>query len=133
MSPNPAMITLAREARGMTQTQLAKATSLTQGYISKVESGVLEVTAERLQAIANTLRYSPSFFMQGDRVAGTACLHHRKRQSMPLLRLRAIHAQINIARMQAMRLLRGVEIEASFDFPRLDVDAYGSPEEIAQL
>jgi Zn-dependent peptidase ImmA (M78 family)/transcriptional regulator with XRE-family HTH domain len=130
---NPAMVTLAREARGMSQTELAKATALTQGYISKVEHGVLEVPPERLALVAAALRYPPLFFMQEDRAAGASCLHHRKRQSMPLLRLRALHAQVNIARMQAMRLLRGVEIETSFEFPRMDIDSYAAPEEIAQL
>ena len=127
------MGTLAREARSMTQAELAKATSLSQGYISKVEHGVLDLSPERLELIAAALRYPPSFFMQSDRVAGAPCLHHRKRQSMPLLRLRAIHAHINIARMQALRLLEGVEIEAAFGFPRMDIDSYASPEEIAQL
>lgn len=127
------MVTLAREARSMTQAQLAKATSLSQGYISKVEHGVLEATPERLEVIAVALGYPPSFFTQAGRIAGAPCMHHRKRQSMPLLKLRAIHAHVNITRMQASRLLEGVEIDAAFAFPRMDIDSYQSPEEIAQL
>jgi Zn-dependent peptidase ImmA (M78 family)/DNA-binding XRE family transcriptional regulator len=130
---NPAMVTLAREARAMTQTALAKAAGLSQGHISKVESGVTDLTVEGLEAISTVLRYPPMLFMQTDRIAGTSCLHHRKRESMPLLRLRAIHAQINLTRMQTTRLLHGIEIEPSLAFPRMDVDLYDSVEEIAQL
>ncbi|MDQ5820152.1 MAG: XRE family transcriptional regulator [Actinomycetota bacterium] len=130
---NPAMVTLAREARSMTQTALAEAAGVSQGFISKVENGVVELTPEALEPISDALGFPSTLFMQADRIAGTACLHHRKRQSMPILRLRAIHAQINLTRMQTTRLLNGVEIDPPFEFPRMDVDLYDSVEEIAQL
>jgi len=133
MSVNPAMITLARQARGLNQTELAAAAQVSQGYISKAENGVVDVTPDRLERIASALRYPPSFFAQADRVTGPVCLHHRKRQSMPVTRLHAIHAEVNIARLQTLKLLHGVEIALEYEFPRMDPDLYGSPEEIAQL
>src|SRR5437764_1112106 len=106
------MVTLARESRGFTQARLADATSLSQGYISKVEHGLTVPSEDRLRLIARALGYPVDFFFVGDRVYGaaTTCIHHRKRQSMPILKLRQIHAQINVMRMQMARLLLGVEI-----------------------
>ena len=117
----------------MTQGQLAAAASLSQGYVSKVENGLIEPPADQLNAIAAALRYPPSFFMLSDGVHGMSCFHHRKRQSMPVGRLRAIYGRANITRIQATRLLHGVEIETPFEFPRMDRDLYESVEEIAQL
>jgi Zn-dependent peptidase ImmA (M78 family)/DNA-binding XRE family transcriptional regulator len=133
VSVNPAMLTLARQAREMSQVQLAAAAGVSQGYISKAENGVIEVAPDALDRIATALRFTPSFFVQADRVTGPVCLHHRKRQSMPVKRLEAIHAELNIARMQALKLLHGVEIQTEYEFPRLDIDLYSSVEEIAQL
>jgi transcriptional regulator with XRE-family HTH domain len=133
VTAKPELITLAREARGMTQTQLAAATSISQALISKIENGVHEPNEVRLDSIAAALRFPPAFFLQADRIGWTVCLHHRKRQSMPITRLRAIHAQVNIARMQVMRLLQGLEVESSLDFPRMDIAEFESPEEIARL
>jgi Zn-dependent peptidase ImmA (M78 family) len=130
---NPAMVTLARQARGLNQTQLAVASDVSQAYISKAEHGIVEIAPDTLARIAAALRFPPSFFIQADRVTGPVCLHHRKRQSMPVTRLNSIHAQVNIARLQALKLLRGVEIAAEYEFPRLDIDEYASVEEIAQL
>jgi Zn-dependent peptidase ImmA (M78 family)/DNA-binding XRE family transcriptional regulator len=130
---NPDLIALAREARGMTQTQLAASSSISQPVISKIENGAYEVDADRLLAIAEALGYPPEFFYQSGRLGWTVCMADRKRKTMPLKRLHAIHAQVNIARMQVMRLLNGVEIDPALDFPRLDVLEFESPEEIARL
>jgi Zn-dependent peptidase ImmA (M78 family)/DNA-binding XRE family transcriptional regulator len=131
---NPDLIELAREARGMTQGALAEATgSISQPLISKIEHGTHAPSAERLQSIAKALEYPPEFFYQSGRIGWTVCLHHRKRQSMPVSRLKMIHAQVNIARMQVMRLMRGIEIDSPLTFPRMDIAEYESPEQIARM
>jgi Zn-dependent peptidase ImmA (M78 family)/DNA-binding XRE family transcriptional regulator len=131
---HPDLIELARESRGMTQGALAEATgSISQPLISKIEHGTHTPSAERLQSIAEALKYPPEFFYQSGRIGWTVCLHHRKRQSMPVTRLKMIHAQVNIARMQVMRLMRGIEIDSPLTFPRMDMAEYESPEQIARL
>lgn len=127
------LIVLAREARGLTQTQLAAASSISQPVISKIENGVFDVDGERLLAIADALQFPPEFFYQSSRIGWTVCVADRKRKSMPLKRLQSIHAQVNIARMQVLRLLQGVELDSPFTFPRMDVLEFESPEEIARL
>lgn len=132
---NSDLLVLAREARGITQHQLAAAANLPQSSVSKYEHGLLEPGPERLGAIAHALDLPVSFFSWPEQVYGfgTPCLYHRKRQSVPAHRLRQIHARMNLLRMQISRMLRGVEIEPVTYFDRRDIDEHDSPEAIAAL
>jgi Zn-dependent peptidase ImmA (M78 family)/DNA-binding transcriptional regulator YiaG len=134
-SVNPDMLILARESRGLSQTALAAALSVTQGKISKCETGSIAVSSEDLEKLANVLEYPPDFFFLSDRVEGfgSTCFHHRKRQSLPVGELRLIHATINVIRIHLARLLDGVEIDGKNQFHRLDIDEYESPEQIARI
>src|SRR5215210_3731989 len=133
--PNPEMLILARESRGMTQTALAKKAHITQAQISKYESGVLEVPDERLEEIARTLGYPVDFFFRSDQRYGhgSPCLYHRKRQSLPLGKQREIQATLNVRRLEVAHLLRGVEVELEADFVRMDIEDFDSPKQVAQL
>lgn len=133
---NPEMLTLARESRGTTQGELAKAVGVSQSNISKYESGMLVISETELALIAKELGYPESFFYQteGIRSVGSSCFYHRKRQTMPVRELRVIQAKVNIVRMQMARLLKGAEIKSEINFPRMDVEEYeGGPAEIAVL
>jgi Zn-dependent peptidase ImmA (M78 family)/DNA-binding XRE family transcriptional regulator len=133
--PNHEMVTLARESRGLTQTELAKRANVSQGALSRIEHGLLPLSDQQVECLAGALGYPPTFFFRTDSVygPGTPCLHHRKRQSMPILKLRQIHATVNVLRMATADLLKGVEIDARHKFYELNLDDYGSVEEIAQL
>jgi Zn-dependent peptidase ImmA (M78 family)/transcriptional regulator with XRE-family HTH domain len=131
---NPEMIRLAREARGLTQTGLASAASLTQATISKIESGVMDVSPHVLTVIAYAVKMPEPFFFQNDPVYGAATseFFHRKRQSVPVGVLSRIHAQINIQRMHVAALLRAVELPAC-RIPTLELaDFKGKPREVAR-
>jgi Zn-dependent peptidase ImmA (M78 family)/transcriptional regulator with XRE-family HTH domain len=132
---NPEMVVLARESEGVTQSQLAQMVSMAQGSISKIESGLLGVTEEQLNRIAEKLDVPLSFFFQSDPIYGygSSCYYHRKRQNIPVSDLRRVLAQINILRIQLTRLLRGVDLETDNKFYRFDIADYGSPEKIARL
>ena len=135
-TPNPEMLILARESRGLNQTQLAsKIGDLSQSAISKFEGEIIEIPDERIREIAQTLEYPVRFFYQeGNRYGfGSPHLHHRRRQSIPLRQLRTIEAITNVRALEIARLLDGVEIETDAHFERLDVDEYDSPEQIAQI
>ena len=134
MSLNPEMLTLARESRGFTQTSLAQKLGVSQGKISKYETGLLEVSKEELARISVILDYPEEFFFQGDTVYGlTDVVYYRKRQGLPISEQKIIEAQVNVLRMRVMRLLRGVDLESPNQFARLDVDSFaGGPQEIAR-
>lgn len=130
---NPEMIVLARESRGYTQGALAKAISVNRTTILRYESGLLEVPPDRLSVIAAFLHYPETFFYLQERLYNTSCMHHRKRKSLSVRELKRIHAQVNILRIRATRLLREAEIESENRFHRLAAQEYGGPEKTAQM
>ena len=77
---NPQLLVAAREALGMTQAQLAARLSelagpgqkISQGYVSRAESGALAVTGTRLELFARALESGPGLLAarRQDLVAG---------------------------------------------------------------
>ena len=123
------MITLARESRGLSQSQLATQLGMAQGSLSKIEGGLIECPPEVVVRIGEKLRYPPAFFdAPGERHgAGTAVLHfsYRRRQALGARELRRIEAQLNLVRMNVATLLRSVEA----DGPRMRLPSL-LPEEV---
>jgi Zn-dependent peptidase ImmA (M78 family)/plasmid maintenance system antidote protein VapI len=130
---NPQMVTLAREARELTQRELADLVGISQANISKIESSLLSISDDMLYRLSEKLDFPPSFFRRFDPLYGatTSTLYHRKRQSLSVKKLAAIHAWLNIHRLAIAALLRSVEIEPKREIPALDVDRYGAPEAVA--
>ncbi len=134
--PNPEIIALARESRGITQTALAKSLVVPQWKISRYESGLMDIPNRDLKAICATLNYPESLFYFTDQVFGygSSCLYHRKRQSLSATHLKKIIARINVFRINIGKFLHGIEIEPSYEFPRLDItDEHGTPADIARF
>ena len=131
---NPFMVQVGRESRGLSQKELADIMRVTQGRISKIESGLLPIPEDLLDALSVALDYPPNFFLQEGSIMGIgiAEVFHRKRADVPKKLLDKIHAQMEIRRRHVDRLLRSTEFPVRV--PRLDLDEYGgSPEEIARL
>ncbi|MBS45277.1 MAG: hypothetical protein CMH83_19335 [Nocardioides sp.] len=130
----PRMLELLRESRGLSQTALAKASSVPQPTISKAENGLVELDADRAERIAHALQYPLDAFTWDDEIfgLGSANFHHRKQQSLPVTTLQRIHADVNLHRMRVVRLLNSVEIEPRYAIPSVDVDELGSPAEVAR-
>lgn len=135
---NPDMIVIARESRGLTQSSMATKLSVTQGKISKIESGLLGVSEDMMNKISNLLRYPEHFFCMDEKICGPGIsgmgfLYHRKRQNIPIKTVAAIQAQMNIRRIHISRLLRSVELNSPNEMPHYDVDDYnGNIQEIAR-
>jgi Zn-dependent peptidase ImmA (M78 family)/transcriptional regulator with XRE-family HTH domain len=129
---NPEMLILAREARGLTQAALAELLSLTQATVSRYEAGLVDVPVEHLAAFGRVLGRPKSFFYWRDRLYGSSCLYHRKRSKIAVRDLKAIHAHVNILRMQTERLLRYADVHSRYAFHRLDASRYGGPEGCAR-
>lgn len=106
---NPLMITLARESRHMTQAALARSLGVSQGTISKLEHGQGAASPELLAMIAGVLGYEPGLFFEQVRPTELPVFFHRKRKSLPVTALRAMHADFEIRRIQLRKLLQSVE------------------------
>lgn len=130
---NRAMLSVARAARGFTQSSLAKAAGVTQALISKLESGMTpDPTDETIEALANALRVPVALLECAERPHGMPQFHYRKRARLGRKALDKIEAQINIRRIHTERLLRSYDIEAD-DFPVIDLENLGwTAQEAAQ-
>ncbi|MCG3135932.1 MAG: hypothetical protein HMLKMBBP_03708 [Planctomycetes bacterium] len=121
----PQMITLAREARDLTQSELAARIDASQSKVSKHEAGLVAVSEADVEKYAVALGFPPAFFRTNYvRVgAGNDVFHHRKRQAALVSRLRHRHAEVDVRRLHVQRLLYDVEIDVR-GFPAMDVDAF---------
>lgn len=131
---NHNMIVLARDSRGLSQEALADKLGVTQGRVSKMESGLLAVPDEVLQKLCLVLDYPPSFFRQSGSLlgVGVAEVFHRKHRDVPKRPLNKLYATVEIRLRNIDALLRAGEIEVNV--PRLPVEDYlGGPAEIARL
>lgn len=135
-APNPRMITLAREARGLVQSELAKKLSIGQGTLSKIEGGVLAPGESILAALSAELDFPVDFFLEDGHVHGLGTdAHHqlyRRRKSLSMKSLKQVEAMVNIARMHLATFLRSVSVEPDRTIPRLDLEEYeGNVEHVA--
>lgn len=126
------MLVLAREAKGLTQTQLAKAIDATQSKISKLEDGLIAVSTDDLQAFCTELGRPPNFFTQGG-VSRVACdAFYRKKSALPMRLLNQCDARMNIQRIEIEKLCRDAEMETK-TLPYMDPDEFDGPAHIAKL
>lgn len=113
MAVNPRMITLAREAKGWNQTHLAGLLGVTQGYLSKVESGNAEVGEDLLAKLAEHLETPASLFSHVGFTSTieVTCLHHRRRAStMSAPTKKRIEALARLTRISVEELMKGVRV-----------------------
>lgn len=130
--PNPEMLVLARESRGLTQSELARLLSVTQGFISKIEADLLEPSPELLDRLSEILEYPEPFFYLPDTVYGPGVTEfwHRKRQAATSRDMRRIYADLNKRIIHLKRLLQSVDLpEGQW---RFDLDEFDTPAEAAR-
>src|SRR5690348_9131826 len=97
---NPDMLRLARDARELTQAELAMQSGLTQAFISKLEHGLIAQPGDdALCSMSRVLLFPPSFFYQRERALGFPHFHFRKRSKLGAKPLARIGAIINIRRL----------------------------------
>lgn len=126
---NPKMLTLAREARGLSQSELADKLSISQSNLSKMEQEFIAVNQDVFKTIQKTLKYPEGFFFQEGEILPPA--FYRKRDKVAFKTLLEIEANINIYRFNIEQLFSSIKIEAA-NLPNLSVEKYGSPEGVAR-
>jgi Zn-dependent peptidase ImmA (M78 family) len=140
LTAEPNMLMLARESRGWTQADLAdKLTSadggnrITQGYVSRAESGRLQVRGERVQLFAAVLGYTPQMLCGTTDIhgVGVGLIHHRKRASLGAPSLRRIHATLALTRLQVGSLETAAGDTGQHQFRHIEVDDFDRPADAA--
>jgi Zn-dependent peptidase ImmA (M78 family)/transcriptional regulator with XRE-family HTH domain len=129
------MLVLAREARGLTQRELASRLEMDAARLSRIECGLREFPDEYIAPLTRALEFPEEFFSQNESRQGMAPseIYHRKRAALGARDLARIHARIDLYRIAISRLLRNVETETVKAFPRLDLEEHDSPDEVARL
>lgn len=129
---NYRMLVLARESRGLTQTQLSQLIPcLNQGNLSKMEKGILSISEDVLIRISETLNYPLSFFYKCEPKTPINAFYYRKRLTFPKKELATLEAKMDIVRLNIDELLTSVEIP-DFRLPVFEPDCNISPEDIAR-
>jgi Zn-dependent peptidase ImmA (M78 family)/plasmid maintenance system antidote protein VapI len=128
---NPNMILLARESRGLTQTDLAEKLHTYKANISRLEHGDVGTDEETLVALSEATNYPPQFFLQKGEILPVN-LSYRKRKQVAAKLLTPIEAQINIIRRHVQFVTRSLEKLAP-ELPLYEVDEKNTAEKIASL
>lgn len=132
---NPSMVTVAREARGWSQSDLARHAGINQSYLSKVESGLLELSGERLEGLADVLDAPVALLTNHDPFYGleVSCMFHRRRASKVTVAAgKRVEAIGHLTRITANGLVNGTPISQT-RLERMDIDEFASAETIAEL
>lgn len=128
---NPDMLVLARESRGLTQSELARKIDTTQSKISKLEDGLMELSRETAENLARALGYPEHFFYQKG-TSSVSPTFYRKYLTLPKLVLRQSIARMNIMKRQIASLLSAAE-PLETKIPRCEPDEFpGGVKAIAQ-
>ena len=130
---NPEMLTLAREIRGLTQSNLARNSNIRQAKISRYEGGVTPVNEGDLQDLAKALEFPVEFFTQpGTRFgAETATIFHRRRRTVNAKDLKRIDGMVNLHRLGSGQLLLAYELDRISSIPAIPIDRFGRIEDVA--
>jgi Zn-dependent peptidase ImmA (M78 family)/DNA-binding XRE family transcriptional regulator len=127
---NPIMVTLAREARGITQQELAERLNTQKAFISKIEHGDLGVSETLLESISKATSYPINFFYQPGTILPMN-LSYRKRKKVPAKVITPIEAKINIVRNNIQFLTRSLNKQAPL-IPTYKVTEENTPQLIAK-
>lgn len=128
------MLRLARQRRGLTQKAAASQLGVLQNVLSRFENGVADSDSAFLLKASQVYKVPQEFFELRDPVYGPPVSVHpmtRSKADVTARELDMISAELNIRQIHLNRFLDSVDFEPTGDIPRLDVEQYGSPENIA--
>lgn len=121
------MVILARESRGLSQSDLANELKVHQGTLSRIENGE-GIANELLDDLVSVLQYPKEFFFENAEMYPPGINYYRKHKTIPKKELDRIAAQIDIQRIHIQKLLHSGDIYGDND---IEIDEYESPEEAA--
>jgi Zn-dependent peptidase ImmA (M78 family)/plasmid maintenance system antidote protein VapI len=127
---NHKSIVLAREAKGLTQNELASLLEIDQGHLSKIEQGLRDVPPDVLERLSSVLEFPTSFFLDKCETYSFSPVYFRKRKSLPVKFFTQFKANLELRRFHIEKLLASAEIETDLEF--VEPDFKYSPEDIAR-
>lgn len=128
---NVSMLTLAREAKGYTQKDLAGKTGSTQSRLSRIEAGELMPQESDIESFVRVLERNREFFFQEGETAPASVSFYRKTQTLPLRMFRQCNAQMNICRLEIEKKIGSAKL-AKRELPCLPPENNGGPKAVAR-
>lgn len=128
---NVGMLTLAREAKGFTQKDLADQIDCNQSRLSKIEAGELMPHENEVQSFVRVLGQSRDFFFQSGETMPASVSFYRKTQTMPLKMFRQCNAQMNIRRLEIEQKIGDKKL-GKRELPKLSPSENGGADAVAQ-
>jgi Zn-dependent peptidase ImmA (M78 family)/DNA-binding XRE family transcriptional regulator len=135
MTFNHDMLTLAKDAAGLTQSAIAEHAGVSQSMMSKIENGFDQPSADFVRRAAEITGMPPDFFALAEPIVPDTIfdIFHKKRLTLPMKPLRKANAKAQMIRLQITRLFRTYDVPVMFPFPYLPIDVHDSPAEVADL
>lgn len=127
---NVKMVVLARESRGINQSELAHKMGFAPAFMSKLEKGDSLISEGHLKSISNITHYPVSFFYQEGEIVPEN-IAYRKRESVAQKILTLVNARINVARLHVQQLTESLQVPMPI-IPTIQVTNEMSPIKIAQ-
>lgn len=129
------LLGLRRRMLGLSQVEVAEASGISQGTLSKIEQGLKLPAEEQLQSLAQALACPPSFFFQPEREYGPPMSAHamfRKKAAVGSKAIDRVVAELNVRIAHIRTLLQSVDLEPELPLPQYSVEDFaGGAEEIA--
>ena len=126
---NPHMIVLAREARGLTQAELADEIGISATNLSKMERADIGISNGLVETISDKTSFPPHFFYQGGDIVPEN-LNYRKLEVVAQKLITPIHAKVNIVRKHVHFLTMALNIQNAA-VPVMEVSEAQTPQMIA--
>ncbi len=123
-------IKIARESRGLSQSDLSKLIGVTQATLSRFEKGCIDVTPDAVSKIAEALNYPTSLFERDIRRGGESSLFYRKRASMTVKNLSVLESKISILSKSIDEMMESIDIP-ELRIPAVEPSGDNTPQEIA--
>ncbi len=129
---NPEMLKLARYARKLTQSALAKAMNVKSAFISQLEAGVVGMPEEFLQKLTEKLKFPKSFFAQQTTFLDGCSKMYRAKRSFKSVDRNYIDSYASIYNTHISKLLEADLFDIKeFKLPEERPNELNSPEDIA--
>lgn len=127
---NTAMLILAREARGISQAQLAEAIGMSATNLSKIERAEIGINNDNLDKISTITGYPLPFFTQKGQISPEN-LSYRKREIVAQKLLSTVNAKANIIRLQVQQLAHLLHKKTPF-LPKIPINEQNLPKNAAK-
>jgi Zn-dependent peptidase ImmA (M78 family) len=128
---NPEMVEMARESRGLNQTDLARHLDCSQATVSRIERGDLQVSKKMRKKLSKELEYPEDFFYQRGHIHPPGIRYRRSRTKLRARDRDRLDASHNIRARVISKLLDSIEIEGE-GIPSIPIDDHENPKEVAR-